>query len=259
MPLNKNAGYGLSQIISSFRSTGKTFVVVGTSGASYQDVLSLWTPDNDGVPRNFTTVTLALAQCVAGRGDLVILAPDFTTALTAAEILSAETKGVTVIPGGLNVNGVYFCERATAALPQTANSAIFTVTGKIKLVSIHGVVTTTIENQANQTALKAVTNVGSLGPTDICASADIAAAGVGSVLVPLSVNASFGVSLSNQVTGWTPTALQIASGSAFLYEITPAVIQAGTINLSTGASNTGSVKWRIEYVPMEPGARVFAA
>lgn len=264
MPGNKNAGYGAAQLDDRLASTGKTFVVVGTSGASYQDMIALWSPDSDGVPRSFTTVTLALAQCVTGRGDVIMLAPDFTTAFTAAEILSAETKGVTVVNAGLqNVAGAYFCERATATLPQslpTSGAAIFTVTGKIKLLSIQGVVTTQIQTQTTNARLVALTSIGVVTTqSDLCISADISAVSVGAVLVPLSVYTSFGVSLTNNVTGWSPTALGVNSSAAFLYQIAPVVVQQGTINLCTGASSTGSIKWRIEYIPMEPGARVFAA
>lgn len=262
MPLNKNVGYGQAQITKGMATTGKTMVVVGTSGAAYQDLLDLWTPDNDGVPRQYTTVALALAQCVAGRGDVIVTAADYSTALTAADILSAETKGVTIIHGGLNNHGVYFCERATATLPQTDPSdgaAIFTVTGKIKLLSISGVVTTQIQTQATNARLVAVSSVGTAVQSDLCVSADIIAASVGAVLTVGSVFTSFGMGYGGPVPAWTRTPLQINNSSAFLYQISPIVVQAGTINLCTDASSTGSVKWRIEYVPMEPGARVFAA
>lgn len=250
MPLNRNVGYGQAQINSKIPTTGKTFVVVGTSGASYQDVISLWQPDNDGVVRNFTTPTLALAQCVAGRGDVIILAPDFTTTFTAAEILSAETKGVTVIPSNLTTGaGVYFCERATATLPQslpTSGSAIFTVTGKIKLLSIQGVITTVIQSQSTGVRLVTVPTVGT--QSDLCTTADINAGAVSSILTILT---TAGVNFSAPM-------INTANGN-FAYQFFPVVVQAGTINLTTGASSTGSIKWRIEYAPMEPGARVFAA
>lgn len=262
MPLNKNVGYGLAQITKGMATTGKTMVVVGTAGAAYEDLLALWTPDNDGVPRVFTTVTLALAQTVAGRGDVIITAADYTTALTAANILTAEANGVTIIHGGLNNHGVYFCERATATLPQsdpTDGAAIFTITGKIKLLSIHGVVTTQVQTQATEARLVAVSSVGTAAQANLCTSTDIIAASVGAVLTMGSVATSFGMGLAGPVPAWTPTALQLHNSSAFLYQIQPIVVQAGTINLTTGASSSGSIKWRIEYLPMEPGARVFAA
>ena len=260
MPLNKNTGYGQAQISKGMAATGKTMVVVGTSGAAYQDLLALWTPDNDGVPRQYTTVALALAQTVAGRGDVIITAADYTTSLTAADVLLAETNGVTIIHGGLNNNGTYFCERATATLPQsdpTDGEAIFTVTGKIKLISIQGVVTTAIQNQAMGARLVAVSSVATTSQADLCITGSIAAISVGAVIMINNIYTTNGVSLLPG--SWSRTALQNSQASAFLYQIAPVVVQAGTINLCTDASNTGSVKWRIEYEPLEPGARVFAA
>lgn len=251
MPLNKNVGYGQAQISKGMAATGKTMVVVGSDGASYEDLIDLWTPDNDGVPRQYTTVALALAQTVAGRGDVIITAPDYSTALTAADILDAETNGVTIIHGGLNNHGVYFCERATATLPQSDPSdgaAIFTVTGKIKLLSIQGVVTTQIQTQATNARLVTVPSATNLVQSNLCISADIIAASVNSVLTVLTTaGINFGAPLINSVNG------------NFVYQYFPVVVQAGTINLATGASSTGSIKWRVEYVPMEPGARVFSA
>ena len=263
MPLNKSVGYGAAQIVTGLRNQGKTFVVVGTAGESYEDVLDLWTPDNDGVARNFTTVTLALAQTVAGRGDVIILANDYTTALTATNILDAETNGVTIIPSSKTTSsGVYFAERATNTLPQSDpsdGSAIFTVTGKIKLLSIQGVVTTQIATTATDARLVAVSTVGTAAQADLCTSGDIIAASVGAVLTVGSVLSSFGMGAARTTPTWARTPLQIHNDATYLYQITPIVVQAGTINLTTGASSTGSIKWRVEYEPMEPGARCFAA
>ena len=39
----------------------------------------------------------------------------------------------------------------------------------------------------------------------------------------------------------------------------PLVVNVGTIDLDCAASNTGSVKWSIWYVPLDDGAVVTAA
>lgn len=129
--------------------------------------------------------------------------------------------------------------RATAALPQTAAAAIFTVTGRNLLVGIIGEVTTVIQTQTNNTklTLNGVVNV------DICAVLDITADGVGTI---------YGI------TGTFATAL-IGAGSAAVFPATRVVLEPGTIDLDCAASNTGSVKWDIWYIPLEASATIVAA
>lgn len=239
---NKNSGYGLAQVASVPLTTGKFFVVTGTSGAAYQDILSLYTPDSDGVSRNFTSVTDALAACVSGRGDVVVLAPDFTTAFTAAELLAAETKGVTVIVAGAGADGVYTAYRATATLPATTATPYFTVTGRIKLLSIIGEVTTIVQTQACNAKLIANPTVGA--DVDMCAVLNITASAVGAQL---------------SITGTLADALVRTTSGVGVFQTFPQLVLPGSIDLSTSATNTGATKWQVKYVPIDPGARVVAA
>lgn len=229
-------------------TTGKTFFVSDTTGAYWNELNLAYTPDVDGVARVYTSITLALAQCTAGRGDYIGMATDFTTALTAAEILSAETKGVTVVPLGRNLDGTYFCERLTATLPQAANSAIFTVNGKVLLRSIRGTVTTGIQNQActaqlNHQQSEGYTSLTNIASTALCAASSIASDAIGTVY---------------SITGTFANAL-VTSASAGLYQAASVMLRPGSIKLQTSASNTGSVKWRVDYEPLEPGAQVVSA
>jgi hypothetical protein len=133
--------------------------------------------------------------------------------------------------------------RPTAALPQTASSAIFTITGgPILLMNIVGEVTTAIQNQADNTKLVAAPTVGSA--TDLCAVTDIANDAVGTFY---------------NITGTLANALVKAANGTAIGQAGTVVIPAGTINLSCAASNTGSVAWRIRYKPLAPGVTVTAA
>jgi hypothetical protein len=134
-------------------------------------------------------------------------------------------------------------DRATATLPQTAAGTLFTVTGgKILLTSIHGEVTTAIQNQANNTKLQSVPTTGTT--VDLCAVADIANKEVGALL---------------GITGTLATALQVANAGAQVVQTNGLIIPIGAIKLNCAASNTGSVKWSITYVPLDDGASVAAA
>ena len=132
--------------------------------------------------------------------------------------------------------------RASAALPQTAAAAIFTITGRVLLLGIVGRVTTAIQNQANNTKLTANPSASSVASTDLCATASIANDAVGTL---------YGI------TGTFATALQ--KGGAIPLPALPVVLQAGTIDLDCSASNTGQVAWDLYYLPLDPGSKVVAA
>jgi hypothetical protein len=136
--------------------------------------------------------------------------------------------------------------RATAALPQTAAAAIFTIsTGKVLVTSIIGEVTTVIQTQADNTKLTFdPTDAGAT--QDLCAVLDITADAVGTMY---------------SITGTPATAMKDAlnflSSDKVLAQ--PLVLKPGSILLDCAASNTGSVKWELRYVPLEDGATVVAA
>lgn len=134
-------------------------------------------------------------------------------------------------------------ERATATLPQTTAAALFTIAGgRVLLTSIVGEVTTAIQNQANNTKLTANPTTGT--DVDICAVLNTAADEVGCL---------YGI------TGLFSDALVGANAGATVLPRNPVVLPAGTLDLSCAASNTGSVKWTLTYVPLDDGASVAAA
>jgi hypothetical protein len=240
---NSESGYGKTHLNTLPFTTGKTFVLVGSSSANKNLIDAVFGNDPEGVRRVYTSYALVNAQTVAGRGDTIILAPDFTTAPSATELLSLETKGVAVIPAGKTQvsPGVFRAYRATAALPASTSSAIFTATGRVKIISIVGQVTTVVQTQLNNTKLIGVPTVGS--SVDLCAIKDITAAAVGTEL---------------SITGTLATAM-VQSVGAYVYQASPLTVLAGTINLSCSATNTGSVKWLVDYSPIDPGAVLVAA
>ena len=133
-------------------------------------------------------------------------------------------------------------ERATAVLPATTVGNLFTIAGgRILLTAIVGEVTTVIQTQANVTKLVFDPTVTGSN-VDLCATLDITADAVGTLYT---------------ITGTAATAMQ--SGLAAPSMSIPWVLQAGAIGLSCGATNTGSVKWKIWYTPLDAGVVVAAA
>lgn len=135
----------------------------------------------------------------------------------------------------------FVVQRATAALPQTATAAIFTVTGRVLIKQILGEVTTVIQTQACNLSLEAnPTATGS--SVALCAVRNISADAVATL---------YGI------TGTAATALQ--AGLAILAQATPVIVQAGTIDLVASASNTGAVSWLVRYFPLTDDSLIVAA
>lgn len=128
------------------------------------------------------------------------------------------------------------------ALPQTTQTAYFTVTNFCKIISIVGVVTTVIQAQANNTKL--VMNPTGLADVDLCAVNDINADAAGTLY-------SITGTLANAMVANTNVTHEAQAGEV--------VVAAGTIDLNCAASNTGATQWHLTYVPLCPGATITAA
>lgn len=137
-------------------------------------------------------------------------------------------------------------QRATAALPQTATSTLFTISGgKVLITSLVGEVTTVIQTQADNTKLTFdPTDAGAT--QDLCAVLDITADAVGTMY-----------SLTGTVATAMQDALNFLPSNKVLAQ--PLVLKPGAILLDCAASNTGSVKWDLCYIPLDNGASVVAA
>lgn len=134
-------------------------------------------------------------------------------------------------------------ERPPATLPQTAQAALFTVSGgRIAVLGLVGEVTVVIQTQANNT--KIVSNPTTGTDVDLCAVLNITAKEVGAL---------FGI------TGTFADALVGANAGTTVLCDRPVVVPIGTIDLNCAASNTGSVKWRLLWLPIDANATVAAA
>lgn len=134
-------------------------------------------------------------------------------------------------------------ERAGAALPQTTQSPLFTITGgRILVYGILGEVTTAIQNQANDTQL--VFNHATAADVDLCADLNIANDAVGELY---------------SITGTFANAM--LSGFALPATVLPAplILSEGSIDLDCAASNTGAVAWTLFWAPLDDGTYVATA
>lgn len=153
---------------------------------------------------------------------------------------------MTVTDDGANFRKIVFglrVQRATAALPATATGSIFTVTvGNVMITSILGVVTTSIQAQANAVKLVATPTTGSVN--DLCGTVDVNGLAAGGQL---------------SLTGLAGDAMVKSTGGGVSSLRNAIVVAPGAIGFNTAATNTGSIRWVVTYVPLEDGALLVAA
>lgn len=242
---NQNAGYGKAMLASlTPNNSAKTFYVTAAiwTGAFAQILQDIAPIDNDGVVRVHASITSALAACVSGRGDAIVVANDYTTAPTDAELSIAGTKWVTFSFVAAGSGNDMLVSTSSKALPATATGSLFNVTGVCEVIAIVWVITTVIQAQACNLKLATVSNAAT---TDVCANLAISGLLAQS---RMSITGTFANAMINTLA-WVPVARQATSF----------VVQEGTISAITSATNTGAIRWSVLYRPLQNGARITAA
>ncbi|HUU30589.1 MAG TPA: hypothetical protein VMY69_00655, partial [Phycisphaerae bacterium] len=117
----------------------------------------------------------------------------------------------------------------------------------IKITDIVGIVETTAFGGAGA-ATKLTATCDSLSAVDLCGTADLNAATVGTSYHITGTVANAGLLGTNGVT--------IAqAGSLLIVPVTSAVVQAN----NAGAANAGRMRWKLLWEPLSTGATVAAA
>lgn len=129
--------------------------------------------------------------------------------------------------------------KAAANLPQSTQSALFTVTGGKVAIKIYGEVTTQIGAGVNNAKIVSNPTVGA--DVDLCATLDIDADVVGTMY-------------SLNVAGNFSSAMVATTSGALVEQAAWAIVAAGTIDLSCSASKTGQTKWSCVWFPIDVGA-----
>ena len=134
-------------------------------------------------------------------------------------------------------------ERATATLPQHAQAALFTVSGRVLVTHIIGEVTVAIQAQSTVLKLVSAPTVGA--DVDLCAALETNNDAIGTLY---------------NITGTLANAMVATTSGACIAQASPILVTAGTIDLdSDDDDSTGSVKWTLHYVPLDNGSRVVVA
>lgn len=132
--------------------------------------------------------------------------------------------------------------RAAATLPQTATHNLFTVSGGRVLVTLlMGTVTTIIQNSDPVAKITVTPTTGSA--VDIASTVDLTSLEAG----------------GHVVCEGDTTALVKGNAGQCIVPATQFIVPAGTIDLTTGASKTGAIKWDLFFIPIDEGATVVAS
>lgn len=136
--------------------------------------------------------------------------------------------------------------KATQALPQTATSTLFTVSGGAVLVqAIVGQVTTATGATATNLSLGTVPTIGSSNSASLASATAITSLEAGTWLSVQATSSKGGGAL-----------LAGTNAGTTLYPSVPFIVAAGTITWTTSASDTGAISWYLDYVPLDTGASV---
>lgn len=137
--------------------------------------------------------------------------------------------------------------RATATLPATGAQNLFTITGgRILLVHLVGEVTTVIQAQACTVKFTSTPSAGSAIDLSAVSGSISGLEAGGKITLP-------------SVAGAGNAAVFANAGYIAVGPVSPALVAAGTISYTTSATNTGSIKWDLLYVPYDSAVTVAAA
>lgn len=124
--MNPNINSGLGSLMAnslidqtSVDTTGRFFIVGASALAIMSEIKAMYQSYPDGTAVVYPTVKLALAACVASRGDVVFVVPGHTESITNTTDLNVNVIGVTIL--GLGTGSL----RPTFTLT-TATTAIIT-------------------------------------------------------------------------------------------------------------------------------------
>lgn len=135
----------------------------------------------------------------------------------------------------------FLVTRAAAALPSTTIGSLFTISGgQVLLKALIGQVVTLLSGTNSTTVGLTPLNTGTSAPA-ILSSAGIIPVAVGSPVVSKFDGGAMIVTVTGSLVAAAP------------YLTIP-----GDITITTASTVTGTVKWSLVYVPVDPGATVVA-
>lgn len=187
-----------------------------------------------------------VSACTGNLSDNRLYADGVTTMLDPGSLkctgnigaIAVDTGGFEIPVGDTEAGNLV--TKATAALPQTTDGTLFTVTGgQVEILSLVGEVTTVIQTQATVSKLK-FNPTGTGADVNLCADLDLTADAVGTLYT-----------ITGNPNDIMQDGLWVVPGLAQSIVLGP-----GVIEMECDASSTGSIGWQLLYRPLEAGASV---
>lgn len=138
-------------------------------------------------------------------------------------------------------------EEPAAVLPATAIAHLFTVAGgRVIVTGLIGQCTVVNSATATTVSVGVTPTVGTASAVSLASAVAITSKEVGTLV---SLGATAGAAL---IVGGNAGAVGVVQGN------TGYVVQPGTVDITTSATNTGAWKWTLFYIPLDDGASVTA-
>lgn len=138
-------------------------------------------------------------------------------------------------------------EEPAAVLPATGTAHLFTVAGgRVIVTGLVGQCTTVCSSTATTVSVGVTPTTGTASATGLCTATAITSKEVGT-LVSLPSGAAGALVVGANAGG----GVQVQGAGGY-------VVQPGTIDIVTNATNTGAFKWTLTYIPLDDGATVTA-
>ena len=115
----------MSESLSLNPTTGRLFIVCGPTDTNASEISAMYGAGYpDGTRIVFSTIALAVAACVADRGDMILVAPNHDETITAAAGIAIATAGVSIIGlgNGTDRPTITFTTSTAASFNISANS-----------------------------------------------------------------------------------------------------------------------------------------
>lgn len=138
-------------------------------------------------------------------------------------------------------------EEPAAVLPATATAHLFTVSGgRVIVTGLVGQCTTVCTSTATTVSVGVTPTSGTASTTGLCTATAVTSSEVGTLVsLPSGAKGALVVG-ANAGAG-----VQVQGPGGY-------VVQPGTIDITTSATNTGAFKWTLTYIPLDDGASVTA-
>lgn len=223
-------------------TTGKTYFLISSTEYAQSVLQSLYPVDADGIVRVYTSWAAVISAIqLTTDNACIVVSPLFTTAPTLTQIDSLNAAGVVTIQAGQNLpDGSYLATKATFALNTLSTQNLFQINGRIELQELIAEVVSTA-GAAQTTKFTLVPTVGST--TDLNAATSIALLAIGGYL---------------GITGTLTASLVVTTQGAIVRQAASVILKAGILQIVNTQTSGGSLRIRMKYKAIDPGAFVSA-